>query len=257
MVASRLFRFSSAFFLLVVFAGAAAAAPFDFSGWDDLLKKYVKPGMKDGVSLNLVDYRGIGRDPEYKKLISDLASYTPTFSSTREKIAFWTDVYNIFAVKMIVDNPGVNSIKDAGSLLRSVWKKDAGAVGGKTYTLNEIEHGILRKLGDPRIHAAIVCASVSCPDLRIEAFDPARLDEQLDDQMKRFLSNRGKGLDIDMRNREIRLSSIFKWFEDDFEKKGGVRAFVARYLRPSLAAFVKNPNNSIVYMDYNWSLNGR
>jgi hypothetical protein len=91
-----------------------------------------------------------------------------------------------------VRHPGIASIRDIGSLLRPVWNREAGRVGRRARSLGEIEHEILRPLGDPRIHGAIVCASVSCPPLRREPFAAARLDAQLDDQMRRWLAT-GKG----------------------------------------------------------------
>ena len=103
-----------------------------------------------------------------------------------------------------------------------------GVVAGKKRTLNEIEHEILRKMGEPRIHVAIVCASVSCPDLRAEAYTVEKLDSQLDDQLTLFLANPKKGLHIDKKG-YLYMSSIFKWFAEDFETKGGVRKFLAPY----------------------------
>ncbi len=238
-------------------AGNAYGSGFDFSSWDGILKENVKSRTKDGVHLNVVDYAAIKKDPRFAKIISALAIYAPKFSNNKEKIAFWSNVYNILAIKTVIDNPGVKSIRDVGSFFKSVWKRDAGKVGNKVYTLDFIEHGILRKLGEPRIHAAIVCASVSCPDLRTEAYDAARLDKQLDDQWKDFLANRSKGLRADFGGQKIRVSKIFKWFEGDFQASGGIRAFMASYLDKSTAAFVQNGKNKVVYMDYNWNLNGK
>ncbi|MCZ6541330.1 MAG: DUF547 domain-containing protein, partial [Nitrospinae bacterium] len=144
---------------------------------------------------------------------------------------------------------------DAGNLLGSVWKKTVGVVGGKDDTLNEIEHEIIRKMGDPRIHAAIVCASVSCPDLRKEAYTKEHLDAQLNDQLRRFLANRGKGLQINHKNGRILLSKIFDWFEDDFEPKGGVLPFLARYAPEPDRSLLKNGDADVSYLDYNWDLN--
>ena len=128
-----------------------------------------------------------------------------------------------------------------------------GVVGGKETTLHVIEHEILRKMGDPRIHAAIVCASVSCPDLRQEAFTAENLDVQLDDQLKQFLANPGKGLKIDRVDKRISLSRIFDWFEEDFEPKGGVLKFIARYVPEKDREWIAK--GSVSYLDYNWDLN--
>ena len=231
----------------------AASGAFDFSGWDRLLKTYVRPVTRNQVRLNGVDYPRLAKDPGWAALVSALEGFSPErLGSRREKMAFWINVYNIFAVKMVVDHYPLDSIKDAGGLFGSVWKKEAGRVGGRPTTLHRIEHEILRKMGDPRIHAAIVCASVSCPDLRREAYVPQRLDEQLDDQMRRFRANRGKGLRAE--GNTVYLSSIFKWFAEDFERFGGVRAYLSRYAPPAARAALQH--GEIEYLDYDWDLNG-
>ena len=212
--------------MLIFFAQTAFA--FDFSSWDGLLKDYVDSKTINGVKLNAVNYRKLARDPAYTKMISDLEKISlSTLKSKEEQLAFWINTYNIMAVKMVVDHYPVKSIKDAGSLFTAVWKKPVGVVAGKERTLNEIEHEILRKMGEPRIHVAIVCASVSCPDLRKEAYTADKLDSQLDDQMTQFLANSEKGLKVDSKNGYVYFSSIFKWFAEDFEPKGGVRMFIA------------------------------
>jgi hypothetical protein len=234
----------------------SSAWAFDFKPWDALLKKYVGPTTIAGVRLAGVDYPGIEKDPAYSKLIADLKSFSPaTLKTPEEKMAFWINVYNVMAVKMVVDHYPVDSIKDAGGLFGSVWKKKVGVVGGKEVTLNDIEHEILRKMGDPRIHVAIVCASVSCPDLRMEAYTADRLDAQLDDQFKQFLANRGKGLQVDTGKGRVTLSKIFDWFEEDFEPKGGVLPFLSRYAPEKDRSFLKKGNVDVSYLDYNWDLN--
>lgn len=243
--------------LLAAAARPAFAEFFDFSAWDGLLKDHVSRGEKDGVPLNLVDYKALAADPRFGKTIAALAKRAPRFDNRNELMAFWINVYNIFAVKMITDHPGVESIRDIGSFFSPVWGRPAGRAGGGVYTLDEIEHGVLRKLGDPRMHMAIVCASVSCPDLRREAYRPSRLDEQLDEQVRDFLANEAKGLRIDVKSRTLYISSIFKWFAGDFERRGGVREFISSYISPAGAAFVRDERNRIVHMDYNWKVNGR
>ncbi len=230
----------------------------------------------DGVHLMAVDYKVLKDDQKFEKLLRDLEKFSPDALTTREeKMAFWINVYNIFAVKMVTDHYPVESIRNIGTALRSVWKQRAGTVGGRGYTLNEIEHEILRPMGDPRIHAAIVCASVSCPDLRKEAFTAQRLDEQLDEQMKKFLANPTKGLRVDADRGTVHLSPIFDWFSDDFKKKKDtgivpkildwidkdyksqreVLSFVQKYAPAEAKDVLKKPSLKIAYMDYNWKVN--
>ncbi len=156
--------------------------------------------------------------------------------------------YNILALKKVVDHWPADSIKDSGSLFTPVWDKPVGSLGGKTVTLGDVEHKILRPMSEPRIHLAIVCASVSCPDLRNEPYTAAKLNDQLDDQAKQFLTNKGKGLNIEKKT--IRISKIFDWFEEDFDISGGVRAFITRY-REDLPALSIKAN-----IPYDWAVNG-
>lgn len=247
--------------MFVVFGALAAfsspsAFAFDFSSWDGLLKKYVAPKTINGVKLNAVDYKKLGKDQTWVKLVKDLEKVSLSSLKTREeKLSFWINTYNIMAAKMVLDHYPVDSIKDAGSLFTAVWKKKVGMVAGKKRTLNEIEHEILRKMGEPRIHVAIVCASVSCPDLRAEAYTVEKLDEQLADQMKLFLVNAEKGLRLDAKKGRIYMSSIFKWFEEDFEPKGGVRNYLAPYAPETTMAALKNNKLTVYYLDYDWDLN--
>ena len=230
---------------------------FNFSAWDAMLKKYVTPGKISGIQLNTVAYRQMKRDPELMKLVTALKKFPLDQLKTREeKLSFWINVYNIMAVKMVLDHYPVESIKDAGSLFKQVWKKPVGVVAGKERTLNEIEHGILRRMNEPRIHVAIVCASISCPDLLQSAYSPKRLDSQLDGQLKRFLQNPGKGMRIDRENGRLYLSSIFKWFDDDFESMGGVLSFITKHSSPRDQKFIQSEKRTVDYLDYNWSLNG-
>lgn len=240
--------------LLLINSLAVPAMAFNFDDWDSLLKKHLSSGKKEGIVVNLVDYKAMKADPLYKKVVKDLKFFSPsTLSSKEEKLSFWINTYNIFAVKMVTDNYPVKSIRDIGSFFTSVWKKDVGKIGGKVYTLDEIEHEILRKMGEPKIHSAIVCASLSCPDLRKEAYLPEKLNTQLDDQFGLFLKNETKGVKIDKTGKVIHLSSIFKWFGDDFEKEGGVIEVIGLFLEPSQKRDIKE--YKIKYIDYNWNLN--
>lgn len=230
---------------------------FDFSDWDRLIKKHVAPKTVHGILINAVDYANLKKDPLFLGLASRLNSYPlESLESEKSKLTFWINVYNILAAKMITDNYPLESIKDAGSLFKSVWKQPAGKVGGKERTLNDIEHEILRKMNEPRIHVAIVCASVSCPDLRLEAYTVEKLNEQLDDQMAKFLQSREKGMKLDGKKKRVYLSSIFEWFEEDFEGKGGVLKYISQYVLAEEKKVLSTSKLKISYMDYNWNING-
>ena len=260
---SRITKFFKFYFILTCISlfipGPTLANTFGFSDWNVLLKKYVEPGLIDGVSLNTVDYGKLRLDPVFHKLDNKLRLFSPTkLKNHQDKLAFWINVYNIFAVKIVTDNYPLKSIKNVGGLFKSVWKIKAGTVGGEKYSLDEIEHGILRKMGDPRIHTAIVCASISCPNLSKKAYKPEKLNEQLDMQMTDFLANPNKGMRVDNNqpSKRILLSPIFDWFAEDFKSSGGVRKFIKPYVPARDRPALENTQYPISYMDYNWSING-
>lgn len=239
--------------LVVAFLSLAAhvhAAEPDWSDWDAVLAAHVTRGSKHDVELNLVDYPAVAADPHFAAAVKTIETYPLNqLDGQAEKLAFLINAYNIFAVKMVTDHLPLESIKDVGSFFSPVWKKTAGSLDGEDVALDDIEHGRLRKMGEPRIHMAIVCASVSCPDLRAEAYTAARLDEQLDDQAKSFLANPAKGLRIE--GDTAHTTQIFDWFGDDFDALGGVAAFVRRYHDLPADADIDAD------IDYDWSLNGR
>lgn len=223
-----------------------------------LLKAHVRPGVSGGIRLNLVDYRAVKADPAYPLALAALAeARVESLGSDAERQAFWINAYNLLAIKAVLDQYPTSSIKDGGSLLSPIWKKSIGAVGGTPYSLDAIEHGILRKaFKEPRVHFAIVCASLSCPDLRPEPFEAARLASQLDGQVAAFLSNPTKGLEPGHDGRTARVSSIFKWFARDFEGSGGVAAFIRAKAGPEVATRIRALTDAgLSYLDYDWSLN--
>jgi len=239
---------SMAFFTaLLWFSGPVSAEEPDWSDYRSVLV-HVKPGTKNGIKLMLVDYPALKADGRLDKVYQALSSFDPKRLSGRdEQLAFYLNAYNILALKTVVDHWPLDSIKDVGSLLSPVWDKSAGELGGKTVSLGEVEHKILRPMGEPRIHLAIVCASVSCPDLRDEPYTASQLSAQLDDQARRFLDNPGKGLIVG--KDKLQVSQIFDWFEKDFAAGGGVAAFIKHY-HANLPDLKIKTN-----IDYDWSVN--
>ena len=244
---------------LVLSVRTAGATAFDFSDWDALLKKHTYEGTKEEIPLTLVKYRLLGNDQLFKDLIHKLEEFPPhTLKSKNEKLSFWINVYNIMAIKLVLDNYPIESVKDIGNWFSQVWDRNAGIVGGKVYSLSDIEHGILRKTGEPHIHAAIVCASVSCPDLAVKSYKPDELNSQLDYQMEHLLANETKGFFVNQAEAAIYISPIFKWFKKDFQKHGGVLKCIEKHI--SIEArhylkYVESGDYSIKYFDFNWNLN--
>jgi hypothetical protein len=222
-----------------------------------LLSEHVKKGW--------VDYKGLkAKEGKLDTYLEYFARTNPESLTKLEKKAFWINAYNAFTVKLILKKyPGIHSIKDYWG----PWDKKDWVVNGKKVTLNYIEHQVLRKMGDPRIHTAIVCASFSCPDLASKAYEASTLDAQLDVAMKRFIENSEKGMKVSRAkgtfygvNEIVYLSKIFSWFQDDFgNSPKAVLKFLDPYMTGEQKAFVRQYAKTlqVKYLRYGWQLNGK
>lgn len=193
------------------------------------------------------------------------------------KIAFWINAYNVLTLKAIIDNYPIKSSslksllypKNSIRQIPGVWDKLAFPVLGKQITLSQIEHNMLRKqLNEPRIHMALVCAAKGCPQLRNEPYVGGKLNSQLDDQIAKFLKNTDK-FRIDRNKGRVYLSSIVKWFGEDFVKKYGtdrqfkghskaqraVLNLIIKYIGKNDSQYLLSNNYKIKYINYDWSLN--
>lgn len=246
-------RASFALLLALAAARGAGAGELDVDAWDGFLARHARE-TSDLAGVR-VDYAGLARDPAWRAFVAGLAGVAPP-AGRAGQLAFWVNVYNVLAVDMVVRHLPLESIRDAGSLLRPVWKREAGVVDGRAVTLDRVEHAILRPLGDPRIHAAIVCASTSCPPLRREAYRAEHVDAQLDDAVRVFLAHPDKGLRVEAG--QVRLSRIFDWFAADFAAAGGPLAFARPHLEEDVRSALDRlgPSPRIVWFDYDWALNG-
>lgn len=244
---------------LCLFAGVARATCTSVdqthTQWSAILARWVSDGG--------VDYAGLQREGQ-----PALTAYLATLSGacgpgyegwTRaERIAFWLNAYNAFTVRLILDHYPIASIRRIGWLPGAAFRERfipmEGLKGG-TISLDDIENGTLRSgFGEPRIHFALVCASRSCPSLRSEAYRGADLDRQLDEQARAFLHDPTKNR-VDPATRTMSLSSIFKWFRNDFEAvAGSLPAYVARYLDADTTHVA---DYDVDFLDYDWSLNDR
>lgn len=247
MIRPRLFLF--VFIVALAFPGVYAAEP-DWTNYGQILTRHLSERTVAGTRLAWLDYTGLKTDPAFQQAVEKIAVFPAgNLESREEKLAFYINAYNILAIKMVLDHWPVESIKDVGNLIRPVWQRPAGRVNGREISLGEIEHDVLRKLGEPRIHMAIVCASKSCPDLRPEPYTAAKLDEQLNAATDAYLANPTKGLRVE--KQAARVSKIFDWFEGDFEAVGGVESFIRSHR-------VDLPTGLPIKADlpYDWSLNG-
>lgn len=229
-------------------AQSEAPTSFDHGAWDGILKKYVDA---DG----LVAYKRLGdRDREQlDAYVASLADAKPQQMGEHERLAFWINAYNAGIVAAILGGHSPESALSRVQLFR--WY--TFRVAGEERTPNELEHEILRKeFREPRIHFALVCGATSCPKLRREAYRGDVLDQQLDDQARRFINDPARNrIDPDT---GIRLSSIFDWFESDFAaSRGSVADFIAHYLDDHRAEALRQSRDRIEFLDYDWTLNAQ
>ncbi|QTD38809.1 DUF547 domain-containing protein [Polaribacter batillariae] len=229
--------------LITVFTFAQTNA--QTSIFNNLLQKHV---TEDGV----VDYKAFKEDKaKLDSYISYLEKTSPESSwSENKKKAFWINAYNAYTIKLILENYPLKSIMNIKEKGKTAWKIPFAKVGGKTYTLDHIEHEILRKkLFDPRIHVGVNCASGSCPKLGNMAFTEENVDATLEKLMKEFVNDSSRNK---ISNKKVQISSIFDWFKKDFTKNGSVIDYLNKYSNTEI-----NKNARISYLKYDWSLNGK
>ena len=211
----------------------------DHSKFGMLLKKYVSASGN-------VDYAAFKKDiKQLDAYLKQLSANVPQKNASKNvRLAYWMNAYNAFTIKLILNKYPVNSIKDISG---KPWGIKFIQLGGKTYDLNTIEHEILRKMGDPRIHVGINCASVSCPKLLNRAFHPESVDKDLDLLAREFLRDKSKN---QIRPDEIKISKIFSWFKNDFTQNGGLIDWINKYSEVKVKT-----NAKINYLEYDWNLN--
>lgn len=243
---------------------------FDHShaDWDQLLQQHVYWNAAGTAST--VDYTAFKRQQgELDKYLSTLSAVSLKNYSGWQKaqqLAFLLNAYNALTIKLILSQyPDLRSIKDLGSLFSSPWKKKFFTLLGKQRNLDEIEHAMIRQPGafdDPRIHAAVICASIGCPGIRNEAFVADRLDGQLEDSLRRFLSDHSRNR-YNAETGRMEISKIFAWYGDDFVDYRGhpsVASFLGDYADLLSAdkteqLRIKAGEAPLEFLDYDWRLN--
>lgn len=229
----------------------------DHSIWNGLLQKYVD---EDGM----VDYRSLhqSRD-DMRKLERYLATLSQanaaTSSSADGKMAFWINAYNAVTIRGILREFPTSSIRNhtARFFGYNIWENLHLYVGGQAYSLDSMEHEILRKMGDPRIHFAVVCASIGCPRLLNEAYTRSELQNQLDLNSRDFF-NRKQNFRYDASSNRIQLSSILKWYGSDFGSgQTQLLKRIATWLPASAKQAASEGRVSVQFLDYDWRLNSQ
>lgn len=228
----------------------------DHAVWDGLLQTYVNDRGQ-------VDYRGWKASAEATRQLDQyLATLstgdTDAVGSKAAELAFWINAYNAVTVKGILREYPTTSIRNHTAKLwgYNIWKNLKLKVDGRAPSLEDIEHKILRPLGEPRIHFAIVCASIGCPRLLNQAYVADRLSEQLDGNAKNFFAQ-SKNFQVEASTKQIGLNSILEWFGEDF---GASEAAVLKRISPWLPneaarSLAADPGVRVHYLDYDWDLN--
>lgn len=240
----------------------ATAEPFSYDIYAEILATYVDDN-------GLVDYEGLQQNraalDQFNASIGAVPQETYAAWSDDERLAFLLNAYNSFTLQSIIDQePLKSSIRD----IPGVWRIRQFQIAGQSKTLDDIEHQTIRKeFSEPRIHAAVNCSAISCPVLRQEPYTAEQLDQQLEDQVYRWVLGT-EGIQIDREAGEVRISSLFDWFGEDWlpayavddkfagsEKERAALNFISQYLSEEDAAYLEAGEYRVRYLDYDWALN--
>lgn len=264
--------------LVALYAGASPAQGFDqgHATWDALVKKHVV--VVSGGKASRLDYAGMARDhARLGRYLESLARVRePEFGgwTKPQQMAFLINAYNAFMVsKVLTRYPDIASVWDFGRFFGNPFRDEFFSLFGRRFTLDGIEHGLLRKPGaydEPRVHFVLNCASIGCPMLREEAYVAGRLGEQLEDQARRFLSDRTRNR-YNPRTGGLEVSKIFDWYGEDWTRgargfDGGtppIRSLVGYFARyaglladdPGDRERIRAQAAGIDFLDYDWALN--
>ncbi len=244
------------FLLTLTAAGASTAS-------HALLTAVLADHVKDG----LVNYAALKADSRLTRYLGQLAATDPAaLASDPERLALWLNAYNAYTLKLIIDREPARSITEIGTgglalgtlLKTTAWDIRFAEVGGKKYTLNEIEHEVIRaQFKDARAHFALNCASGSCPILRTEAYEAGQLDAQLDEQGRLFLRDSTRNR-FDLPTKTAHLSSLFKWYGKDFgaDDRQALLA-AAKFAAPDVRQAIEADPAAwkVKFLAYDWSLN--
>jgi hypothetical protein len=244
-LAIRTARFALAFTLIASFAGAPVSAQ---GVAHDAFDKVLRENVRDGQ----VNYPGIQKDAGFKGYIQQLAA-PAKLGSKNEKFVYYMNAYNALAIQGILDG-----LSPSGFLGRQrYFKSKEWKLAGEDITLYNLEHKILRPMGDARIHFAIVCASRSCPKIRSEAYALGKIDAQMDDNARAFINDPTRNR-FDKDKKTAQISEIFKWFAEDFNANAGsVQKYIANFVKdPEVAKGLAAEQYKISYLNYDWNLNG-
>ena len=236
------------------FIPGVSAATFDHSKFDQALKKYVD-------DKGLVDYNSIAKDSGFSEYVQSLQTARVEELSRDGQLAFWINAYNAVTIDKVIKKKPKKSVRE--TFVPGVWTgtkfftSREHIVAGKRLSQDDIEHEILRKqFKDPRIHFAIICASMGCPPLPRIAYTEENVQTRLEEETQKYL-NSPRGTRIDRAENTLHMSKLFDWFATDFiQKSGSTLAFMQPYLHEEVRIFLER-DPMISYLEYNWALNAQ
>jgi hypothetical protein len=250
--------------LALLIVGSAIAQGFDHQhrAWELLLKKHVV--LLDGGKASQVRYDEFKQDraalKAYLQSLSGVTQQELDGWSKAQRMAFLINAYNAFTVEKILTRyPDIKSIWDFGKIFGNPFRDRFFMLLGRPASLDQVEHDTLRKPGaydEPRVHYAVNCASIGCPMLREEAYVAERLDAQLEEQARRFLSDRSRNR-FDAASGTLEVSRIFDWFKEDWPSR---EQYFARYAAlladdPGHQQLILSGKARIRFLEYDWALN--
>ncbi len=223
--------------IFIGFFNSTAQNRIDHMPWDQLLLLNVS---NEGD----VDYRGFIRDKFlFNEYFNSLATNSPNETTPKvEKMAYWVNLYNAIVMKMVIDNYPVSSIND----INNPWKQKQITIKGNSYSLDDIEHNILRKMKEPRIHFLLSCAAKSSPKLWNRAYTGRNILDALKEKTDQYINDRNINR---ISAKETKLSKVFEWYRDDFNH-GNIVGFYNTYADTKISK-----NSKVSFLEYDWSLN--
>jgi len=240
-------------------SGSGGGEP-DHSILTSVLQRHVRQGEINGIRTSVVDYSALRQDPtELRRYLEQFCDVNVTALSTAQSLAVHINAYNAWMIAIVLAYSPAASVLELSARVPegSIWKHKFGTIGGVKVSQDDIEHGRIRgglaaSFGGPgRIHAAVNCASASCPDLLSEAFDATSLSSQLDAATRGWLENPTKNPGLV--GGGLQLSKIFSWYGQDFvQDSGSVQAFVKKY---NTAWDIVTDSTAVSFADYDWNLN--
>jgi len=221
--------------------------------------------LSENVSKGKVNYKVIKDSEDFKNYYSLISTYSPDnnpelFPTKEDKLTYWINAYNAAAIRTVLEYYPITSVMDVSPPSLFFYLPEVSGFfvfqkpifGGDKISLYSLENKIIReRFNEPRIHFALNCASISCPQLPSKAFRATSLESDLENEAKKFFAEK-RNLEINHETKTIKLSSILKWYEKDFVD---IRIYVSNYVDENLKEHILNPEYQLEFIDYNWGLN--